>query len=220
MAAKNEDPGPLFKFWEKLQKNPSFRSVQQLWPFMDHKGIAFAPDGDILAYKSVRQDYRDHHSGEFDNHPGKILTMPRNQVSDDPNVACAEGFHFGSMNFAEGFNSGGRIIIAKINPADVVAVPYDDSMQKMRTCRYEVIGNHNGQYLSDTTHKEERVKGSKRKIKKSGRKFGQMNPSTLMNQSIEDLRAYATRILEIVGASKIVGGKVALVNKIVEVRKK
>jgi len=35
---------------------------------------------------------------------------------------------------------GERIVIVKINPADVVSIPSDYNDAKGRTCRYEVIG--------------------------------------------------------------------------------
>jgi hypothetical protein len=49
-------------------------------------------------------------------------------------------------------------------------------------------------------------------------KFAAMDWQTLMKQTTEDLRRYATRGLKIVGASKLAGGKVSLVSKIIEVR--
>jgi hypothetical protein len=45
-----------------------------------------------------------------------------------------------------------------------------------------------------------------------------MGMSELMEQSIDTLRQYAGKGLQIVGASKIHGGKTALVAKILEVR--
>jgi hypothetical protein len=44
-------------------------------------------------------------------------------------------------------NSGDRIVIVKVNPADVVSVPKDCSYQKVRTCRYEVVGEYEGELL-------------------------------------------------------------------------
>jgi hypothetical protein len=151
MATEGQDPAPLFKFWERLQKNPSYRSVNQLWGFLTHEGIPLTEDGCFLAYKSVRTDYKDHHSGEYDNHPGVTNEMDRNKVSDDPAVACHEGFHVGALQYAQTFGDGGRVIvICKVDPADVVCVPNDYSQQKMRVCKYKVVGVHNGQSMPST----------------------------------------------------------------------
>jgi hypothetical protein len=152
MATAGDDPTALFNFWERLQKNPSKRSVDQLFSFLSHQGIPFEKDGTFLAYKGVRSDLKDAHSGKFDNSPGNVHEMPRNQISDDPNHACHEGFHVGALAYASGFSQ--RVVICRVDPEHVVCVPYDASAQKMRVCKYEVIGFHNGQELSSTVHTE------------------------------------------------------------------
>lgn len=255
MVSGGEDPQPLFNFWEKLQKNPSFRSVHQLWPFLNQEGIPFTKSGNFLAYKSVKMDYKDHHSGEFDNSPGRINEMPRNQISDDPREACHEGFHVGALGYASTFGSGRRIVVCEVDPADVVCVPYDHGQQKMRVCKYKVIGNHNDQHMSSTVHedstdveldtdtpevdadvendstlsKEEKKKAveSTRKGKKGSgplprkpnRKLDEMGLAALMAQPIEVLRTYASINLNITGASKIRGGKSALLAVVMKARK-
>ena len=57
MARKGESPEGLMRFWEKLQKNPSWRSVEQLFPFLSHQGIPILPTGNFLAYKGVKNNY-------------------------------------------------------------------------------------------------------------------------------------------------------------------
>ena len=39
------------------------------------------------------------------------------------------------------------IVIVKINPKDAVSVPSDSSYEKLRTCKYEVVGQYEGQLL-------------------------------------------------------------------------
>lgn len=143
MVEKEESPLPLLRFWERLQKNPSYRSVNQLWGFLEHENIPLDEDGFILAYKSVRPDYRDIHSGTFVNTPGTTLEMPRNQISDDPNFACHEGFHVGALGYVRDFGTGERrILIVRVDPEDVVCVPFDAQQQKMRVCKYYVVGHY------------------------------------------------------------------------------
>lgn len=223
MATKNENPEPFFKFWERLQRNPSKRSVDQLWTFLQHQGIPLTEDGCFLAYKGIKHDMHDQHTGRLDNSPGKVLRMPRNKISDDPREACHEGLHVGALAYAQSFSD--RVVICKIDPEDVVCVPYDESAKKMRVCKYEVIGNHNGHTLPSTTIKGEysakKVTEAKTQ-KKTNKRFGkleQMDMSDLMKQSMDTLRKYATHGLYIVGASKLSGGKTALVKRIIEVRK-
>jgi hypothetical protein len=38
-------------------------------------------------------------------------------------------------------------MIVKINPKDVVSVPSDCNCEKLRTCRYEVVGEYQGELL-------------------------------------------------------------------------
>jgi hypothetical protein len=256
MASEGADPTALFKFWERLSKNPSFRSVNQLFDFLVHENIPITDDGCFLAYKSVRSDYRDVHSGHWDNRPGNILRMPRNQISDDPQHACHEGFHVGAMGYVRNFHSNGKIIVCKVDPEHVVCVPYDAGQQKMRVCEYKVIGNYGAELPSTTVDVVERYdnddeegvgdmeidekspvvtaklksKPERKKTERSESKplknapkknwtpFNKMGMAELVKQSLDDLRKYATYGLEIVGASKIPGGKTALISKILKSR--
>lgn len=150
MVTAGNDPASLLKFWVQLQLNPSYRSVRQLYPFMAHEGIALDEDGNILAYKAINQNWTDVFSGKISNKPGAVVEMPRNKISDDPKEACHEGLHVGALNYAKDFGgSERRIIICRIDPKDVVCIPYDASCMKMRVCKYEVIGLF-GSQMSDT----------------------------------------------------------------------
>ena len=147
MATSGEDPQSLFNFWERLQKNPSWRSVQQLYTFLEHGNIPITRSGHLLAYKGVTSNFKDAHSGKIDNHPGAINKMPRNKVSDDPNVPCHYGFHVGDLSYARSFSN--RTVICMVDPEHVVCVPKDESNRKMRVCEYTVVGNY-GTKLPDT----------------------------------------------------------------------
>jgi hypothetical protein len=130
---------PLVKFMENLLENPSNRSVTELYTFLEKNSLPITPDGHFLAYKRVRDDYKDIHSGTMDNSPGKIVEMPRYKVDDNQNNTCSHGLHFCSEGYLQHFG-GARTVIVKINPCDVVSIPNDYNQTKGRTCRYEVIG--------------------------------------------------------------------------------
>ncbi len=151
MATAGEDPTRMFRFFERLNKNPSMRSVEQLYPFLEHQNIPITPDGCFLAYKGVNANYTDHHTGTIDNKPGVINKLPRNQISDDPREACHFGFHVGARGHAQGY--GNRMIVCKVDPEHVVCVPYDSGQQKMRVCEYTVVGNY-GDDLPSTVYDE------------------------------------------------------------------
>lgn len=150
MAIEGANPTSWLRFWARLQENPSYRSVHQLYAFLARENIPIDDDGFIVAYKSVTNDYKDFYTRTIDNSIGTIVKMPRNQISDDPNLGCHEGLHIGALPYALSFGTDKRIIICRIDPADVVCVPYDSSYQKMRVCEYEVIGNYSGQPLPST----------------------------------------------------------------------
>lgn len=252
MAAKGESPEPVFKFWENLKQNSSYRSVQQLYTFLQHCGIPLTDDGCFLAYKGVTEDLKDCHSRTIDNTPGQTVKMDRNKISDDPNEACHYGLHVGALGYAKDF--GPRCIIVKVNPRDVVCVPYDASAQKMRVCEYTVQGHYAGK-LDDTSHSDENdpvfmegvegfddegegcegpygttivgddgqgpaadKKPEPIKVTKQWAKIHAMDTIELFKQPIEKLRRYAGKCLHIVGASKLRGGKTALVGRINQVR--
>jgi hypothetical protein len=130
---------PLVAFMENLTANPSRRAVEELYGFLENEGMAITEDGCFVGYKGVRGDFKDHHSGQFDNSPGTVLEMARNLVDDDARRSCSNGFHVGSQRYAASWaTTEGRLMLVKVNPADAVSVPYDDC-EKLRVCRYEVL---------------------------------------------------------------------------------
>jgi hypothetical protein len=139
MAREGFEAAPLLLFLENLMLNPSNRAVEELYGFLEASSLPITDDGCFLAYKSVRQDYKDHHSGTMDNSVGSVVSMERNKVDEDKDRTCSYGLHFAAHEYAAGFGSSGRMVVLKINPRDVVAIPSDYANQKGRCARYEVI---------------------------------------------------------------------------------
>jgi hypothetical protein len=136
---ENDFPMEGFKlFVQNLAQNPSADSRKDLYGFLEVCTLPITGDGHFLAYKKVRLDYFDFYSGDFDNHVGKVVEMPREKVDPDRNVTCSTGLHVCSHRYLEQY-SGGRVVVVKVNPKDVVSVPVDYNKAKMRVCRYEVI---------------------------------------------------------------------------------
>lgn len=133
---------PLMRFMEKVNENPSMRSVTGLYEWLEKSKLPIAPDGDIIAWKIVSAEYRDIYTGQFDNSIGKTVEVVRNNVDEDPDRTCSYGLHFCSSEYLPyyGTSSGSRVVVVKINPRDVVAFPRDYNTSKGRACRYEVIG--------------------------------------------------------------------------------
>ena len=139
MLKEGFDVTPLANFMHNLMQNPSYRSVTELYGFLEKNNLPITPDGHFLAYKKVRQNYFDVHSGKMDNSVGKVVEMERNMVDDKAENTCSYGLHFCSYDYLKHFG-GERIVIVKINPRDVVSIPVDYNNAKGRACRYEVIG--------------------------------------------------------------------------------
>ena len=139
---------PLVKFLENVMQNPSMQSQRELYDFLQHENLPITEDGHFLAYKAVRSDFKDKYRGVFDNSVGNVCEMQRAKVDDDRARGCSDGLHAGALSYVASYGSveaGDNIVIVKINPADVVSVPNDCNCQKLRTCRYEVVGLYEGE---------------------------------------------------------------------------
>jgi hypothetical protein len=129
----------ILRFLTNVNQNPSRRAVHELYEFLEVGDMPITPDGCFIAYKRVRDDDKDIHSGTIENRIGATIEMPRNQVDDDSHRTCSYGLHFASREYLRHFN-GARLLLLKINPADVVSIPVDYNHTKGRCCRYTVIG--------------------------------------------------------------------------------
>lgn len=133
---------PLILFAKNLQANPSFRATQHLYEFLEKNNHPITENGNFIAYKKVRSNFKDIHSGTFDNSPGQVLEMPRNQVNEDPDQTCSYGLHVANWDYAHNhFGSSNDIMLeVEVDPRDVVAIPVDYNQSKMRVCKYKVLG--------------------------------------------------------------------------------
>jgi len=154
---------PLMLFMERLEKNPSFRSREQLFEFLEACDLPILEDGRFLAYRSVKSDYWDKHTGRSAySKPYKdmdfyeraklpltrgnvtsaiinfetVVSMERTAVDDDPNRTCSHGLHVCSQGYGM---YGDLLLHVAVDPADVVSVPTDYNNAKMRVCKYAVL---------------------------------------------------------------------------------
>lgn len=127
----------MLKFLDRLQDNPSYRSREQLFGFLEACDLPILPDGTFLAYKSVNKDYWDTHTGRtFLNTLGSVIEMDRTKVDDDPNRTCSAGLHVCSQAYGM---YGSLLLHVSVAPEDVVSVPNEYHQAKMRVCRYKVL---------------------------------------------------------------------------------
>lgn len=162
MIEEGFDCNPILNFLEKLYNNVSMRSVVELYNFLEHKYLPITPDGCFIAYKGVvsyeaedaidkmgrslkRGDLVDKYTEKsFRNNVGDVNTMHRRNVNDDARQGCSSGLHVGSLDYATNYAGNGVVVLCKVDPSDVVSVPFDSDCQKVRVTKYEVIGIYNG----------------------------------------------------------------------------
>lgn len=147
------DPQKWLMFAENIYNNPLDTARSELALWLEACKMPITDDGCFLAYKKVRSDYKDIHSGTMDNSVGNTVEMDRSLVSTDRYQTCAAGLHFCSESYLKYFGSFGgsseKILLLKINPADVVAIPNDYGNAKGRTWRYQVIGEIETQAIAE-----------------------------------------------------------------------
>lgn len=152
---------PLANFMSRKMANTSQRAIQELYPWLEHRNISLTPSGKFIGYKGVRSDFYSvrgntetvvlqgvvNSDGHILNEIGQTIEVLRSCVSDDFRNPCGPGLHVGSLSYAMGW--GQRCMLVEVDPADVVSVPTDCDCQKLRVCKYKVIGEYAGP-LPDT----------------------------------------------------------------------
>jgi len=163
------DATGLVKFLENLMQNPSYTAVQELYLFLEANQIPITEDGHFLAWKKIRNNWKDIHSNSVDYSVGSTPSMKRNEVDPDRDRTCSNGLHCAGWGYLPHFGSNGdsdRIVIVKVNPADVIAVPNDYNNAKMRVCRMEVLREY-------TDRKVEAEEFSHSVVSSDGRSFAE-----------------------------------------------
>ena len=137
---------PLLNFFERLAKNPSKNSVEQLYTFLQNKNIPISQTGTFFAYKAIRMDWLDIYSGTISNHIGAQPVMERRKVDDNSAHHCSQGLHVGGLDYVKMYGSGAssRYVIVEVDPANVVSVPTDHNFMKVRVTTYRVVEEYRG----------------------------------------------------------------------------
>ena len=140
LVEEGQNVTPLMRFLARVENNPLISARNETFDFLQAHGFHIDEDGYIIAYKSVRENYTDHHSGEMDNSVGATVTEDRARCSTDRNVACAPGLHFATWGYANTFGgNSARIMVVRVDPADITSIPKDHSNQKARAWRYVIV---------------------------------------------------------------------------------
>jgi hypothetical protein len=145
---------PLVNFARKLQENPSYRATQELFTFLEKNDHPITEEGNFIAYKRVRANFKDIYSNSMDNSVGAVVEMPRNQVNENSLETCSNGLHVANWHYAHTQYGSDQsdtdlMLEVEVNPADVVSIPVDYDNSKMRVCKYKVLGLIDKAHSSD-----------------------------------------------------------------------
>lgn len=160
MRRDGHDFDPMLKALDSLMRNPSETARERLPIFVEQSQLGVFPDGRIAALKVIRDDFTDCYTGTFDNSPGKVVKVDREEVDPNPNHECSSGLHLGAYAYLPSYgmhSENRRVVLCAFWPKDVVAVPRDYQGQKMRVCKYEVICEMDKDSLQDFIDKNQSV---------------------------------------------------------------
>lgn len=136
----------LMNLLSNIKKNPLKDVAAELYEWLASGKAPITSDGCVLAYKKVRHDFMDIHSGTMDNSPGKIPRMKQVEVDTDRRNECSRGLHFASLGYLSHYSScsNDKVVIVKVNPRHIFAIPRDYNCQKGRASEYYVVGEYKG----------------------------------------------------------------------------
>ena len=151
-----KDSSPLVNYIKRLMENPSSNSIEELYTFLGYKSLPITPDGKILGYKGVQDNFYSS-TGNADtvvvqgttnerhqifNGVGETIEVQRRCVDDNKDNHCSWGLHIGSFDYADGWSGcDGKLLLVEFDPQDAVSVPSDCSFQKLRVCKYTVVAD-------------------------------------------------------------------------------
>ena len=154
LRAGMTDSAPLTNFITRLQSNPSANSVNELYSFLSYKALPTTPEGKVLGYKGVKDDFysstgnadtivvqgKTNESHQILNEVGATIEVSRRCVDDNKDNHCSFGLHVGSYDYANGWaGQDGRLLVVEFDPEDAVSVPTDCDFQKLRVSKYKVV---------------------------------------------------------------------------------
>ena len=153
---EKQDYRPIANYIARKMQNPSSRAITEMYNFLENKGMPLTFKGTFIAYKGVDENGWSitgnketvvlqgevNESGHIKNTIGATIEVERSSVDDDFRNGCSHGLHVGSLAYAKGF--GKKLIYVEVDPKDVVSVPSDCNCQKLRCCKYTVVGECSG----------------------------------------------------------------------------
>lgn len=133
------DVMPLARFLDRVMSNPVESARDELYTWLEQSKMPITSDGCFIAYKKVNDDYKSYYDSYTDNSIGAVL--PRIEADTDRDRTCSNGYHFCSQEYLPSYyGSRGKVVLVKIAPEEVRAIPSDYNNSKGRAATYTVVG--------------------------------------------------------------------------------
>jgi hypothetical protein len=149
---------PLMRFIDNLLNNSFKEKIEDVFNFIEtHKEFPITSDGAILAWKKVQDDLYSYHSGNNGKlyyGIGETVSLPESEVDTNSSVTCSTGIHACSKSYLSNYyGDEGTVVILKIYPQDIRAVPYDYNHAKLRCVRAQVVDFADSKTIEDAFYK-------------------------------------------------------------------
>lgn len=134
----------LANFIERLSRNPDESVAEDLYRFIEKGNLPLDPEGFILGFKKVDEEYHSFYTGtdgKVSYAPGTSPSMPRESCDPNRTRTCSRGLHVCSFEYLSfWYPRRGKLMIVRVDPEHVTAIPMDHNDQKLRCCQLEVVG--------------------------------------------------------------------------------
>lgn len=144
----------LFKWIQSALTYDDKLTITEDGCFIGYKGCCLIDNIPCSIHKGTAFVDGVEHKGHIPNEVGTVITMPRVEVTNDSSITCAYGLHVGTYKYADEFQKG-VLLTCKVNPRDVVSVPYDCGGQKIRCCEYKVLSVQENLMTEDVYYENE-----------------------------------------------------------------
>jgi len=134
MKQQGLDYSPLLAFAANLMENPARRPVEDLFDYVDSRGLAIDAEGYVLGYEAPGEPV-DPETGPRE--PGRTITVRRNRTEEDPLRPCMTSLKVGPFPVGAALPAGSLLPVVRVHPRDVVAVPMGTG--PLRCCAMNVI---------------------------------------------------------------------------------
>jgi hypothetical protein len=132
----------VLNFLNKIEEVDKDFLYNELFKFMNKNELGINDEGNIIAYKKIRNNWFDIHSNTVRYKIGDTPEMPKRKVDSDRNNVCSTGLHFCSLDYLSQFGSNDgkdRVVEVEIDPRDVVSIPTDYNNAKGRAAKMHVV---------------------------------------------------------------------------------